>query len=178
MVGERIRQRRRELGYSLRELGSRTSLTASFLSQVENDQSSPSLASLQRIATALEVPMFAFLDGAHQPSSIIRASERPHLEFSDSGIGYELLTHDLGGQMMAVVIHIQPGGRRIAEPLSRPTEELMHVLRGRLSITVDDETYELDPGDTICYAGRSRREFAALGSETLQVICCLTPPVL
>ena len=61
MVGERIRQRRKELGYSLRELGSRTNLTASFLSQVENSRSSPSLASLQRIATALGVPMFAFL---------------------------------------------------------------------------------------------------------------------
>ena len=70
MVGERIRQRRKELGYSLRALGIRTNLTASFLSQVENNQSSPSLASLQRIATALEVPMFAFLNGAHQPNPI------------------------------------------------------------------------------------------------------------
>ena len=81
MVGERIRQRRNELGYSLRELGSATNLTASFLSQVENDQCSLSLASLQRIATALEVPMFAFLNGAHQPTPVIRAAERPRLDF-------------------------------------------------------------------------------------------------
>ncbi len=178
MLGERIRQRRTELGYSLRALGTRTNLTASFLSQVENNQCSLSLASLQRIATALEVPMFAFLNGVRQPSSIVRANERPQLVFHDSEIYYELLSHDLGGQMMAVVIHIQPGGRRIAEPLSSPTEELMHVLRGQLSITVDDQTHELAPGDTICYAGRSLREFAALGSEELQVICCVTPPVL
>jgi transcriptional regulator with XRE-family HTH domain len=178
MVGERIRQRRKELGYSLRELGTRTNLTASFLSQVENDQSTPSLASLQRIATALQAPMFAFLNGVNASSSIIRTSERPRLTFADSGIDYELLTHNLGGQMMAVVIHIQPGGRRIAEPLSSPTEEWMHVLRGRLSITVDNQTHELAPGDTICYAGRSLREFAALGNEELQVICCVTPPVL
>ena len=39
---------------------------------------------------------------------------------------------------MAIMIHLQPGGRRIAEPLSKPTDEIMHVLRGRLSITVDD----------------------------------------
>jgi len=178
MVGERIRQRRKELGYSLRALGTRTNLTASFLSQVENDQSSPSLASLQRIATALEVPMFTFLNGINQASSIIRMGERPRLSFSDAGIAYELLTHNLGGQMMAVVIRLQPGSRRIAERLSQPTEEFMHVLRGRFAITIEDQTHELDAGDTICYAGQSLRQFAALGSEEAQVVCCIAPPVL
>ncbi len=73
---------------------------------------------------------------------------------------------------------MQPGGRRIAEPLSKPTDELMYVLRGRLTITIDEQTYTLDPGDTISYGGRSLREFAALGDEEVQVICCVTPPVL
>jgi transcriptional regulator with XRE-family HTH domain len=156
MVGERIRQRRKELGYSLRALGIRTSLTASFLSQVENNQSSPSLASLQRIATALEVPMFAFLDGSHQPSPVVRAGERLQLDFSDADICYELASRNLGGQLMAIIIN----------------------LRGRLTIVVDEHTYTLDPGDTISYGGRSLREFAALGDEEVQVLCCLTPPVL
>jgi transcriptional regulator with XRE-family HTH domain len=178
MVGERIRQRRKELGYSLRQLGARTDLTASFLSQVENNRSSISLASLQRIATALEVPMFAFLDGAHQPIPIIRADERPQLELCDTDIRYELTTRQLGGQLMAVVIRMQPGGRHVAEPLAQPTNEIMYVLRGQLSITVDDRTYILDPGDTISYGGRSLREFAALGSEEAQVLRCVTPPVL
>lgn len=178
MVGERIRQRRKELGYSLRALGIRTNLTASFLSQVEHNQSSPSLTSLQRIATALEVPMIAFLSNTPPPSPVIRANERPRLDLCDAEICYEYLSRNLGGQMIALIIHVQPGGRRIAERLSKPTEELMHVLRGQLSITVDDQTYILDPGDTISYAGRSLVEFSALGDEELQVICCLTPPVL
>jgi len=178
MVGERIRQRRKELGYSLRALGARTSLTASFLSQVENNQCSLSLDSLQRIATALEVPMFAFLNGVSQPSPIMRASERPKLDICDSEICYELLSRDLSGQMMAVLIQVQPGGRRVAEMLSKPTDELMYVLRGRLSITIEDESYTLEPGDAISYKGRSLREFAALGGEELRIICCVTPPVL
>ena len=48
---------------------------------------------------------------------------------------------------MAIMISLSPGGRRIAEPLSKPTDEIMHVLRGRLTITVEDQTYTLDPGD-------------------------------
>jgi transcriptional regulator with XRE-family HTH domain len=178
MIGERIRQRRNELGYSLRELGARTQLTASFLSQVENSRCSLSLASLQRIATALEVPMFEFLNGVHQPSPVIRSDERPKLDLCDADICYELTTRNHGGQLMAVMIHVCPGGKRVAEPLSRPTDELMHVVSGRLSITIDDQTYILDRGDTITYGGRSLQEFAALGDEELQVLCCLTPPVL
>jgi transcriptional regulator with XRE-family HTH domain len=178
MVGARIRQRRNELGYSLRELGARTNLTASFLSQLENGQCSVSLASLQRIATALEVPMFAFLENSPAPSPVMRASERTRLDICDPEICYELLSRNLGGQVMAVMIRVQPGGRRIAERLSQPTDEIMYVLTGRLSITVDEETHTLDPGDTICYAGRSLREFSAAGNEELQVICCVTPPAL
>lgn len=40
-IGERIRKRRHEQNLSLRELGERTNVSASFLSQVENDQVSP-----------------------------------------------------------------------------------------------------------------------------------------
>ncbi len=178
MVGERIRQRRKELGYSLRALGARTNLTASFLSQVENSQCFPSLSSLQRIAIALEVPMFAFLDGAQPPSPVIRAHERPRLDTCDAEICYELLTRNLGGQMVAVQIRIQPGGQRIAERLSKPTDEVMYVLCGQLSITIEDEIYVLNPGDSIGYQGRSLREFAAAGDEEVRVICCVTPPLL
>jgi transcriptional regulator with XRE-family HTH domain len=178
MVGARIRQRRNELGYSLRELGARTNLTASFLSQLENGQCSVSLASLQRISTALEVPMFAFLESTPPPTPIMRAHERTRLDISDPEICYELLSRNLGGQVMAIMIHVQPGGRRIAERLAQPTDEIMYVVTGRLSIAIDDETYILDPGDSICYAGRSLREFSAVGDEEMQAICCVTPPVL
>lgn len=178
MVGERIRQRRKELGYSLRELGARTNLTASFLSQVENGQCSPSLSSLQRIAIALEVPMFAFLDTAPSLNPVIRADDRPQLQTADADISYELLSRDLSGQLMAVLIRIRPGGRRIAERLPKPTDELMYVLSGQLSITLDDQTHTLGPGDSIGYKGRSLREFAAAGDEETLVICCITPPVL
>lgn len=178
MVGARIRQRRKELGYSLRELGSRTNLTASFLSQVENGQSSLSLASLQRIATALEVPMFAFLDNTEPRSPVVRSCERPRLETSDPEIAYELMSRDLGGRLMAIMIRVQPGGRRIAERLSQPTDEVMYVVQGRLSVIIDDQNYTLEPGDSVSYAGRSLREFSALGDEELQIVCCVTPPAL
>lgn len=176
-IGERIRRQRKKLGLSLRELGARTDLTAGFLSQLENDQISPSLNSLQSIATALQVPMFYFLDGA-RPSSVVRAGERRKLYFQDSKMGYDLLAPELTRQMMPLLITMEPGARRIAMPLARPTEQWFFVLQGRLEIVVGEETHLLDVGDGIYLDGDLLREFGSVNNEELIVICCITPPAL
>lgn len=68
-IGKDIRKRRKELGMSLRQLGEEAGLSVGFLSQVENDQVSPSLASLLAIATSLGVPVFYFLN-TQQPDPV------------------------------------------------------------------------------------------------------------
>lgn len=176
-IGERIRTRRKEKELSLRELGEMTGVSASFLSQVENDQVSPSLNSLQSIATALKVPMFYFLNDV-QGGAVVRAGERRKLYFADSKIGYDLLTPDFSRQMMSFIIRFKPYARRIAMPLARSTEQWMHVLQGCMKIMVGTDTYMLDPGDTIYYDGDLLHEFCSVSDEELVIICCITPPVL
>jgi len=179
LIGTRIRSRRKETGLSLRELGRRTSLTAGFLSQLENGRVMPSLSSLQRISTALEVPMFFFLEKTGAlPDPVVRAGKRRHLYFSEPHMGYDLLTPDLNHQMMSVLIHMEPGACRVAAPLSKPTEQWMMVLDGKMRIVVKDQTYELNRGDSIYYDGESLNEFSSVGDEPLDVICCLIPPAL
>ena len=176
-IGERIHTRRKELGLSLRDLGEQAAVSASFLSQVENDQVSPSLNSLQSIATALQVPMFYFLNDA--PSGeIVRADKRRKLYFADSQIGYDLLTPDFSRQMMAFIIRMEPRACRIALPLARPTEQWMHVSQGCMEIQVGEETHTLETGDTIYYDGDLLREFRSTCDEELVIYCCITPPVL
>ncbi len=176
-IGKRIRTRRKELGLSLRELGQQTDVSASFLSQVENDQVSPSLNSLQSIATALQVPMFYFLNDAHA-GEIVRADERRKLYFAHSKIGYDLLTPNFSRQMMAVLIRMEPRACRVALPLARPTEQWMHVSQGRMEIKIGEETHTLEVGDTIYYDGDILREFRSISDEELIIVCCITPPVL
>jgi transcriptional regulator with XRE-family HTH domain len=176
-IGKRIRHRRKELELSLRELGEMTGVSASFLSQVENNQVSPSLNSLQSIATALQVPMFYFLSDV-KSGSVVRAGRRRTLSFSDSQIGYDLLTPDFSRKMMSFLIHLQPFARRVAMPLAKSTEQWMHVLTGQMMIKVGDDTHILDPGDTIYYDGDALHEFCSKSDEELTIICCITPPAL
>jgi transcriptional regulator with XRE-family HTH domain len=175
-IGKRVKTRRKEMGLSLRELGQHAGLTASFLSQIENDQVSPSLNSLQSIAVALKVPIFDLLNnvpGGH----VVKANERPQVYFPDSQIGYDLLTSDLTKQMMSLVIHMEPFAKRIAMPLSKSTEQWMHVITGQMKIVVGDDTFLLDPGDTVYFDGTLLVEFGSVSDQELVIICCITPPV-
>jgi transcriptional regulator with XRE-family HTH domain len=176
-IGERIRKQRNKLGLSLRELGTLTDLTAGFLSQIENELLSPSLNSLQSIATALQVPMFYFLE-EDRPTPVVRATERGKLYFRNSQMGYELLAPELARQMLPLLIRMEPHAVRVAMPLAKPNEQWFFVLQGRLEITVGDETYCLDPGDSIYFDGNLLRRFGSVSDEELMVICCITPPTL
>ncbi len=138
-IGKKVNERRKELGLNLRELGELSGLTAGFLSQIENDQVSPSLNSLQSIATALKVPMFYLINNT--PSGlVVKADERSKVFFPDSKIGYDLLTPDFSRQMMALIIRLNPFSKRIAMPLARSTEQWMHIVSGKMEIIIDTET--------------------------------------
>lgn len=176
-IGKRVLERRKEIGLSLRELGELAGLTASFLSQIENDQVSPSLNSLQSIASALKVPMFYLINNTPK-GNVVRAKERSKVFFPDSNIGYDLLTPDFSRQMMALIIRMNPHKKRIAMPLAKSTEQWMHVVCGEMLIKIGDESYTLEPGDTIYFEGDLLDEFGSISDDELVIYCCITPPVL
>jgi transcriptional regulator with XRE-family HTH domain len=175
-IGKRLKTRRKEIGLSLRELGLLAGVTASFLSQIENDQVSPSLNSLQSIAVALKVPIFDLLNNVSS-GNVVRANERSQIYFPDSQMGYDLLTSDLTKQMMSMIIRMEPHAKRIAMPLSKSTEQWMHVISGQMQIVVGEETFLLEVGDTIYFDGTLLVEFGSVSDEELVIICCITPPI-
>lgn len=177
VFGERIRRRRQEQGLTLRELAERIGMTAGYLSRVENQQITPSLDALQSIATALHVPMFYFLDSTTS-EPVVRAGTRRQLSFPDSHLAYELLTPIGTGQMLAVLIRLAPGARRVTPPLAQANEQMMFVLEGRLVINVDGTAYTLDRHDSIYYNGNLLQEFVCDGDQDVVVICVIVPPVL
>jgi transcriptional regulator with XRE-family HTH domain len=175
--GRRLSKRRKELGFSLRELADRTQLTASFLSQVERGVTNPSLNSLQRIADALSVPLLFFLAEDKHKSRIVRSQNRPEMKLSDSNIMYELLTPDLSGKFEVVCGTLKPGVENIVRRLSVETEEFIIVLEGSLLVGLGDEEFILHPGDTIYFDGAMLRKLTCASPDEVRWISVITPPV-
>lgn len=175
-LGDRLRARRTGLGLSLRELAPEVGVSASFLSQVENGKSSPSIDTLARIARALDVPIYYFL--VESPNPVVRHNERQVLSMPNSGLRYELLCPDLRKSMEAWLARLGRGEVSSAVPLSHATEEFVFVLQGELAIRVGPSVYELGPSDSIYYHGLVPHQFSSIGEEDLVFLSVVTPPIL
>ena len=92
MIGSKIRRYRLKKGLTLQELARKTTTTAGYLSQLERGLTEPSLATLRKIASALEVPIFTLLSEESPDASLVSASHRHQISFSDSSVVYEVLT--------------------------------------------------------------------------------------
>ncbi len=178
MIGQKIKERRQELKMNLRDLGAQTGLSASFLSQVENDLTEPSISSLQKIALALKVPMFTFLNEGEKPGQVVRHDARKKLSFPNPHLQYELLTDDLSRKMAGILIQLKAGESQQAGQLYKATEEMMFVLQGEMEVHVGETRFHLDPGDSIYYEGSQLVSFSARGKKDLVALCMITPPAL
>lgn len=177
ILGKRLNKRRTEMGLSLRDLAEKTSLTASFLSQLERGVTNPSLKSLQKISDTLGVPLLYFLAESPSQSPVVRAGHRSKLDLDDNRVSYEMLTPDLTGQLEALLGRIQTGCDNIVRQLSVETEEFIYVLEGSLTVTIKDEDYTLNPGDSITFSGRDLVKLACADGCETSWISVITPPV-
>ncbi len=72
-LGKKIQNCRRQKGYSLRELAAHAKISHSFISDIEHERSVPSIATLNAIADALDIPVTYFLDNEQvNPKEIIK----------------------------------------------------------------------------------------------------------
>jgi len=177
MMGTKIREKRKELGFSLQTLAQKTDLTVGFLSQIERDIAEPSITSLRKIAKALNVVVFYFLMGTDEVKPVVKKNERQELVFPNSHITYQLLTPDLNRQMEMFIGELEPGAKTCDEPLSHPGEEVILVLEGTMWIVVGEEEYTLEEGDTIYYFATVPHQIINTGITKLRFLSTITPPL-
>jgi transcriptional regulator with XRE-family HTH domain len=150
-VGEAIRRLRDAQRLSVRTLASKCGFSASFISQVELSQVSPSLASLERIASALGVTLGQFFQNSAPPvPTLTRASQRPVLRSEWSRAQIESVGHaGFGSKLEALFITLQAGGSSGARLHANETDLFAVVFAGEVQLQLQDVTHLLRRGDTI-----------------------------
>ncbi|MCG3208167.1 MAG: hypothetical protein FOGNACKC_01769 [Anaerolineae bacterium] len=179
-LGQRIRQRRKELKLSQRELAVRVGLTPGFLSQIEHDLITPSIDSLREISEVLDVPLSdsGFLVETDARSPVVRRNKRLKLTLPGSDVAFELLTSDLKQPMDVFMVELKPEDGNLATLLSpQATEECIHVIRGQLEIKLGEKIYRLTCGDSIYFEGIFLRRLVAAGNEPASFIIAITPSI-
>jgi transcriptional regulator with XRE-family HTH domain len=141
---------RAQAGISLRTLASQAGFSASFMSQVENAQVSPSISSMEKIAAALGVTLSEFFAATAQGEGglVVRAADRHALSSSWSRAEIEALSLPRSvARLEVMLITLRPRGRSGKHPYSHPREEWAFVLQGEVSLTLGPEEHRLRRGD-------------------------------
>src|SRR5215218_7089050 len=176
-VGKRVRALREGMGLSLRDLAERSGVSAPMLSQVERQETSPTIAVAGKIASGLELSLSQLLrldEGEHV--SISRSGERRG--YRRGGHSFEELTPPLPGQRADVSLHVlAPGattGGRADPPMHEPgSRETAVVLAGTLVLVVDGARHELQEGDSVTFDADLPHHFENEGAEATRFLAVI-----
>ena len=162
-IAERVRELRAERGYSLDALAARSGVSRSAISTIERATTSPTAVVLDKLASALGVPLASLFDtpGDRVPGPLARRSDQP--TWRDPGSGYRrrrLSPPDWPSPIQLVEIDFPAGAAVSYDSAGRDVEidQQVWVIAGRIDVTVGDDTYDLGAGD--CLAMRLDRPTA------------------
>ena len=176
-LGPRIRSLRRARQVTLRELAERAGVTESFLSQVEREVTSPSIASVQRIARALDLGIAELFVEEPPLGRVVRRVERRRIVYPGLNAVDEFLTAGRDGRIQVILSTIEPGGGTGDEAYAHESdEEVVIILEGCLELWVGDEFHELGVGDSVTYSSRQPHRNRNPGPGQAVVLFCVTPP--
>ncbi|WP_414731707.1 helix-turn-helix domain-containing protein [Williamsia sp.] len=158
VIGSQTRRLRITAGLSVSEMATRTGISKSMLSKIENAQASCSLGTISKLATALDVPVTSLFRGeATQRESVFtRAGTGAEIvgRGTRAGHHYELLGA-LRGQhrrLESVVVTLL-SDTRISPRFQHPGTELLYMLEGEMVYSHDSSDYTLRAGDSLLLDG-------------------------
>ena len=154
MIGEKIHMYRKQSKKTLNQMAEITGLSASYLSQLERNRIDPSLSSLRKIASALEMPVFLFLEDDHKSEGyVLRKEDRIVMTFPDITTSYEVVStmpnKTITPAALMVFCTIKPLTYDSDIYVCHDSDEIALVYEGEITVFHGSNTSLLHEGDTI-----------------------------
>ncbi|MEP5729905.1 MAG: XRE family transcriptional regulator [Sulfitobacter sp.] len=168
-MGSKLRQRRKELGLTLEAVANQAGVTTGFISQVERNITSPSLASLTALADALDAHITDFFDPPPKPEQTSRAKMREIYSSPGGGFDFERLSTSFDGSTLnGLMVHHPPGF--VIEEMVHEGEEFYYVIKGALTLTIDGLRTVVGVGDSIHFHSMRPHSVHNETNETVSVL--------
>ena len=158
VIGRRVRELRVELGLTTALLGEQSGLSKAMVSKIENARTSPSLNTLERLATALAVPLTSLFRGLDEEREALFVAAGEGLKVvgrsTRAGHRYEFLGSSRGSfrRMEPMLITLEK--RTEVFPLfQHPGTEWLYMLSGEIEYGYGSARYHLKRGDSLQFDG-------------------------
>lgn len=176
LVGSKLREFRLGRGFSLRALAERSGLNINTLSLIENGKTSPSVGTLQQLATALSVPLSAFFveESVEKQVVFTPAHNRPLAEFSSAQMEY--LAQNLSGKpIQPYIVTLNAGMGSGNNMIVHTGHEFVYCLEGQVQFTIDNVAYRLENGDSLVFEAHLPHCWQNPDQEVARLLMVLLP---
>lgn len=173
--GARLKELRLQRGWTLQELALQSGLSKTFLSRLESGDRQASIAAVLTLARIFGVSLASMFESdlATEPCLIVRAAEAVFK--TTNGLSYTALSSaDRFFNLQPMRLTVSPS-REGDEHFSHDGEEWIHLLSGRLTLSLAGKTYDLEPGDSAHFDSRLPHRLIAHGAQSAEVLLVASP---
>ncbi len=177
-IGRQVKRYRKQLGLTITDMCDRTGLSAGMVSKIENGNTSPSLATLRSLSTALNVPVTSLFREFEEQrdATFVKAGQGLAIERHGTRAGhqYQLLGHSVHSDVSVEPYLITLEKDSEVFPIFQHTGiEFLYILEGSMVYRHLNVTYTLTPGDSLFFdsdAPHGPEELVSLPVRFLSVI--------
>ncbi len=173
-IGAKLRSTRIAQGLTLAQVADSSGLSKGFLSRVERDETSPSVATLVQLCQVLSLPVGALF--AEPEIQRITPAEAPHINLGGVG-ATELLMSPRGEERVQLLrSSLEPGAHGGHDLYTVNCDiEVLHVIAGAVTVRFADRSVRLDAGDALTFPGREPHTWRAEDGRGAEVCWVLSP---
>lgn len=162
-IGSNIRAIRKRKNITIAQICEETGLSQGFLSQVETNKTSPSIATLENISQALKVPLAYLLLKKEERMDIVRKEERRITTTGVENVKVEHLSSTKNVRMM--LVEFPPGASTGEVPHAHEGEEVHVVIKGKIYAEQGEDYAEFMEGDSFSWNACTPHLVKNIGDE-------------
>jgi transcriptional regulator with XRE-family HTH domain len=175
-IGEKIKRLRMINSLTQEELASRADLTKGYISQLENDATSPSIATLRDIVDVFGISMQEFFAEPAKGEEVVYGAEARVQSTDDGGIKVELLVPGAQNRDMdPALLTLQPGCEMELQDYHEG-EEFGYVMQGKVQLRLDDRLYTVNKDECFYFDSGKKHSAKNIGKTEAKILWVVTPP--
>lgn len=175
-IGAKIRELRIAKNLTQEELADRSELSKGFISQLERDLTSPSIATLVDILQCLGTSLPEFFSEESDEQVVFHDEDYFEKIDSEQKLTIEWIIPNAQKNMMEPIrLTIEPGGSTYPD-VPHEGEEFGYVLSGSIQIHVGSKVYKARKGEAFYFTPNASHYITASGKTGAKLIWVSTPP--
>ena len=177
-IGVKIKVLRRAKKLTLQDVANETGFSTALISQIENNNVSPPIATLSRIANFLDVKIGHFFSENEEecPFEVLRGNERTVIpkvvskDGTDHGYFFESLSVRKKNKRMDPFLLTLNDKVTNTDTYSHNGEEFIFVMKGSAELLLNDQRIVLNEGDSVYFDANLKHRLLSSGRDEVKVM--------